>query len=148
MLDSRSDLFWIKNTWSWVWVPSRPVCMCKYVDQTAWLPCCPSGVTGEMNLRNHPNKGSILAFETQGRRHQKSKIEVSVASQKGPMPSKNARIIVWGEGHFPESRKQFVLTFPKTQFHYSITTYLQEAQRTKSPVPPLRCNAGELNLLK
>ena len=48
-----------------------------------------SGVTGEMNLRNHPNKGSILAFETQGRRHQKSKIEVSVASQKRPMPSKN-----------------------------------------------------------
>ena len=55
-----------------------------------------AGVTPEVNLRNllcageeAHKQGNPPWFETQGRRHQKSKIGVPVAPQKGLMSSKN-----------------------------------------------------------
>ena len=55
-----------------------------------------AGVAPEVNLREHitctplstTNKAAHFGFETQGRRHQKSKTWVSVAPQKGFMSSK------------------------------------------------------------
>ena len=55
------------------------------------------GVVPEVNPREHAtcmslpsmNKAAHSGFETQRRHHQKSKTEVSVASQKGLMSSKN-----------------------------------------------------------
>ena len=55
-----------------------------------------AGVAPEVNLRNSWHAGDKAhkqgihpGFETQGRRHQKSKTGVSVAPQKGPVSSKN-----------------------------------------------------------
>ena len=56
-----------------------------------------AGVTPEVNLREHVtymplpsmNKAAYFGFETQGRHHQKSKIGLSVAPQKGLVSSKN-----------------------------------------------------------
>ena len=45
------------------------------------------------------NKAAHSGFETQRRRHQKSKIGVSVAPQKGPMSSKN---------FFKKKKKSFI----------------------------------------
>ena len=54
-----------------------------------------AGVALDVNLRNafHTSEEACKprihpGFETHGRYHQKSKTVVSVASQKGPMPSK------------------------------------------------------------
>ena len=74
--------------------------VCKYVDQkgsTAMLTSIQSaGVAPEVNLRNSLyageeacKRGIHPGFETQGRRHQKSKTGVSVAPPKGYMSSKN-----------------------------------------------------------
>ena len=56
----------------------------------------PAGVAPEVNLREHishmllpsANKAAHSGFETQRRRHQKTKRGVSVAPQKGLMSSK------------------------------------------------------------
>ena len=58
------------------------------------------GVAPEVNLGEHTlgmplpsaNKAAHSGFETQRRRHQKSKTGVSVAPQKGLMSSKNVKI--------------------------------------------------------
>ena len=58
-----------------------------------------AGIAPEVNLRNPLHSGEKThkwgihpGFETQGRRHQKSKIGVSVAPQKGLVSSKKNKI--------------------------------------------------------
>ena len=74
--------------------------VCRYMDRkgsAAMLTSIQSvGVAPEVNLRNSLHAGDKAhkqgihpGFETQGRRHQKSKTGVSVASRKGQMSSKN-----------------------------------------------------------
>ena len=51
-----------------------------------------AGVTPQVNLRSARRQESVhLGFETQGRRHQKSKTGVSVAPQKGHVSSRNKK---------------------------------------------------------
>ena len=54
-----------------------------------------AGVTPEVNLRitqaRKYAKGIHSGFETQGRHHQKSKTEVSVAPRKGPQKHFNTK---------------------------------------------------------
>ena len=76
--------------------------VCRYVDQkgsAAMLtPIQSAGVAPEVNLRNSLHAGDKVCkrgihpgFETQGRRHQKSKTGVSVVQQKGFMSSNNLK---------------------------------------------------------
>ena len=73
---------------------------CRYVEENGLAAMLATktlaGVTLGMNLREYvtcmllPNANKVAhsGYETQGRRHQKSKTGVSVAPQKGRMSSK------------------------------------------------------------
>ena len=74
----------------------------KYVDQKGWAVVLTSkqsaGVTPEVNLRiTQARKLARVihpSFETQGRRHQKSKTGISVAPRKGLMSSSDSSYVI------------------------------------------------------
>ena len=84
----------------WVWIPTNACgyMICKYMDWKGLVAIMTSvqsvSVVIEVNLRITTGEkawkqGIHPGFNTLGRCHQKSKTEVSVAPQKGPVSTKN-----------------------------------------------------------